>query len=51
VLAAGTAFARDAKASKLKSLTGGAKPISADERRSRIEKAQSLMAQRKVAAC
>jgi Xaa-Pro dipeptidase len=50
VLAAGTAFSRDAAASKLKSLTGAAKPISADERRSRIEKAQSLMAQRKVAA-
>src|SRR5579859_8163533 len=34
----------------LKSLTTDAKPISADERRSRIEKAQGLMAQRKVAA-
>ena len=50
VLAAGAGFARDSAASKLKSLTGGAKPISVEERRSRIEKAQGLMAQRKVAA-
>jgi Xaa-Pro dipeptidase len=49
-LAAGTTFALDAAAPKLKSLTGGAKPISAEERRARIEKAQTLMAQRKVAA-
>jgi Xaa-Pro dipeptidase len=49
-LAAGTTFARDAAASKFKSLTGGAKPISVEELRSRIEKAQGLMAQRKVAA-
>jgi len=49
-LAVGTAFARDAATSKLKSLTGGAKPISVEELRSRIEKAQGLMAQRKVAA-
>ncbi|HTD72778.1 MAG TPA: Xaa-Pro peptidase family protein [Steroidobacteraceae bacterium] len=50
VLAAGAGFARDSAASKLKSLTGGAKPISVEERRSRIEKAQGFMAQRKVAA-
>jgi Xaa-Pro dipeptidase len=49
LLAAGSAFARDS-ATPLKSLTGEAKPISADERRARIAKAQSLMAQRKVAA-
>jgi len=47
-LAAGSAFALDAAAPKLKSLTGGAKPISAEERRARIEKAQALMAQRKL---
>jgi Xaa-Pro aminopeptidase len=50
VLAAGSGFAGDSAASKLKSLTVGAKPISVEERRSRIEKAQGLMAQRKVAA-
>src|ERR1700677_724321 len=49
LLAAGTGFARDS-AAPLKSLTGDAKPISADERHARIAKAQSLMAQRKVAA-
>jgi len=50
ILAAGAGFARDPAASKSKSLTAEAKPISAEERRSRIEKAQGLMAQRKVAA-
>ena len=50
VLAAGAGFARDSAASNLKSLTAAAKPISAEERHSRIEKAQGLMAQRKVAA-
>jgi Xaa-Pro aminopeptidase len=50
LLAAGSAFARDSAAPTLRSLTGDAKPISAEERRARIEKAQSLMAQRKVAA-
>jgi Xaa-Pro dipeptidase len=49
LLAAGSAFGRDS-AEPLKSLTGDAKPISADERHARIGKAQSLMAQRKVAA-
>ena len=50
VLASGAGFARDSAASKLKSLTGGAKPIAAEELHSRLEKAQGLMAQRKVAA-
>jgi Xaa-Pro dipeptidase len=49
LLASGSALSR-ASAAPLKSLTGDAKPISADERRARIGKAQSLMAQRKVAA-
>ena len=48
LLTAGVAFARDSAASK--SLTGDAKPISVEERHARIAKAQSLMAQRKVAA-
>jgi Xaa-Pro dipeptidase len=43
-------FARDTAAPALKSLTADAKPISVEERRARIGKAQSLMAQRKVAA-
>ncbi len=50
VLAASAGFARDAVAPKLKPLTAGAKPISAEERHARIEKAQALMSQRKVAA-
>jgi Xaa-Pro dipeptidase len=37
-------------ASELKSITGAAKPISADERRARIAKVQSLMEQGKVSA-
>ena len=49
LLAAGSAYARDS-AAPLKSLTGDAKPISVEERHARIAKAQSLMAQRKVAA-
>ncbi len=48
--AAGFTFGRDSGAPALKSLTGAAKPISVEERRARIAKAQSLMAQRKVAA-
>ena len=50
LLAAGSAFARDWATSANKSLTADAKPISVEERRARIAKAQSLMAQRKVAA-
>ncbi|HMH30121.1 MAG TPA: Xaa-Pro peptidase family protein [Steroidobacteraceae bacterium] len=50
LLAAGVAFAGDSAAPAHKSLTGDAKPISAEERHARIAKAQSLMAQRKVAA-
>src|ERR1700735_1320923 len=50
LLAAGSALARDSATSANKSLTGDAKPISVEERRGRIAKAQSLMAQRKAAA-
>jgi Xaa-Pro aminopeptidase len=50
LLAGGVAFARDIAAPTHKSLTGDAKPISVEERHARIAKAQSLMAQRKVAA-
>jgi Xaa-Pro dipeptidase len=50
LLTAGTTFALGSAAPTLKSLTSDAKPISAEERRARIEKAQALMAQRKVAA-
>lgn len=39
-----------ASAAQLKSLTAGAKPISAEERHARIAKAQALMGQRKIAA-
>jgi len=49
LLAAG-ASAGKAAAPMPGSLTGGAKPISAQERRARIDKAQALMAQRNVAA-
>jgi Xaa-Pro dipeptidase len=49
LLAGGVAFARDS-APALRPLTGDAKPISVEERHARIAKAQSLMAQRKVAA-
>jgi Xaa-Pro dipeptidase len=47
---AGAGFARAAAPQALKPLTADAKPISAQERRGRIEKAQSLMTQRKVGA-
>jgi Xaa-Pro dipeptidase len=50
LLAAGAAVALGSAAAPSKSLTGDAKPISTEERRARIEKAQGLMAQRKVAA-
>jgi Xaa-Pro dipeptidase len=50
LLAAGAAVAHSAPKPTLKSITGDAKPISADERRARIAKVQSLMAQRKIAA-
>jgi Xaa-Pro dipeptidase len=50
LLAAGSTFARGTGAPTPKSLTGDAKPISAQEHHARIEKAQALMAQRKVAA-
>ena len=50
LLAAGAVSARSALKPPLKSITGDAKPISADERRARIAKVQSLMAQRKIAA-
>jgi Xaa-Pro dipeptidase len=49
LLATGSVLAR-AAAPTLKSLTADAKPISVEERHARIGKAQSLMAQRKVAA-
>src|SRR5450631_3442258 len=47
---ASTGFAAASPPPKLKSLTSGAKAISVEERHARIEKAQALMAQRKVAA-
>jgi Xaa-Pro dipeptidase len=50
LLAAGADFASSAPKPTLKSITGDAKPISADERRARIAKVQSLMTQRKIAA-
>jgi Xaa-Pro dipeptidase len=50
LLATGVAFPRDAVPPARKSLTGDAEPISVEERHARIAKAQSLMAQRKVAA-
>jgi Xaa-Pro dipeptidase len=50
MIAAGAASARSAPTAALKSLTGDAKPISADERRARIAKVQALMAQQKIAA-
>jgi Xaa-Pro dipeptidase len=39
-----------ASAAELKSMTADAKPISADERRARLDKVQSLMGERKIAA-
>ena len=50
LIAAGAAFAHSAPLAALKSLTGDAKPIAADERRARIAKVQALMAQQKIAA-
>jgi len=47
-LAASEAFTPSTAA--LKSLTAGAKPISAEERRARLAKVQALMEQRKIAA-
>ena len=47
-LAASAAFTPSTAA--LKSLTAGAKPISAEERRARIAKVQTLMEQRRIAA-
>jgi Xaa-Pro dipeptidase len=49
-LVAGAGFAAAAPMPRLKSLTDGAKAISADERRSRIARVQTLMSQRKIAA-
>jgi Xaa-Pro dipeptidase len=49
VLAAGAGFAGTG-APRLKSLTVNAKPISAEERRTRILKAQMLMTERKISA-
>ena len=49
-LAAGAGFAATAPIPRLKSLTEGAKAISAEERRSRIARVQTLMSQRKIAA-
>ncbi len=48
-LAASTAIAATAR-NPLKSMTGAAKPISVEERRERIARVQTLMAQRKIAA-
>jgi len=50
ILAAGCGVAAVSPSANLKSLTGGAKPISLEERRGRIGKAQQLMARQKVAA-
>lgn len=50
LFAAAPLIARDSAAPALKSLTGDAKPIGAEERKARIAKAQSLMGQSKVAA-
>lgn len=50
VAATADAWLHGASAAELKSITAQAKPISADERRARIAKVQSLMARRKVAA-
>jgi Xaa-Pro dipeptidase len=50
ILASGLGVAADSQPAKLKPLTGGARPISVEERRGRIGKAQQLMAQRRVSA-
>jgi Xaa-Pro dipeptidase len=49
-LAAGAGFAATEPMPRLKSLTVGAKAISAEERHSRIARVQTLMSQRKIAA-
>jgi Xaa-Pro aminopeptidase len=49
-LVAGAGFAATAPMPRLRSLTEGAKPISAEERRSRIARVQTLMSERKIAA-
>src|SRR5271155_3945 len=48
--AASAGFAGASPRQTLKSMTGAAQPISAEERRGRIAKVQGLMAQRKIAA-
>jgi Xaa-Pro dipeptidase len=50
LFAANAAFAGASPPPKLKSLTSEAKAISAEERRARIAKLQTLLAQRKIAA-
>jgi Xaa-Pro dipeptidase len=47
---AGAGLAPAAPLPRLKSLTGGAQPITVEERRARIARLQTLMAQRKIAA-
>src|SRR5712675_424745 len=49
-LAASTAYAETSPKPTLKSMTADAKPISVEERRERIARVQTLMAQRKIAA-
>ena len=49
-LAASPAFAGAPPQRTIKSMTGEARPISAEERRERIARVQTLMAQRKIAA-
>jgi Xaa-Pro dipeptidase len=50
MLLAGASIARATPAVPLKSITGGAKPISGEERRARILHVQMLMSQQKIAA-
>jgi Xaa-Pro dipeptidase len=50
LFAANAGFAAASPPSKLKSLANGAKAISAEERRARIAKLQTLLAQRRIAA-
>jgi Xaa-Pro dipeptidase len=49
-LAASPGFAGTSPQRAIKSMTDGAKPISVEERRERIARVQTLMAQRKIAA-
>src|SRR6202035_3518684 len=49
-LAASTTYAGSSPQHPLKSMTAGPKPISVEERRERIARVQTLMAQRKIAA-